>query len=191
MLDKGINLIHVDSGLSEQHIRQHVNLLEHKFAGTVILGIDNLARKQAKIDYFKLRQAVDDCISTVIFIRERILQRHQKQQERCSRMVKMPSQAVQNILSLSEEDQIKALNANPSLHEEIKDLVDNVKDRLTSWEFQVLEKGDYVKLADSIGISVSRAREVTAIIKKAHKVCQLTRNRDHESKTMNINLLEI
>ncbi|WP_407965681.1 BID domain-containing T4SS effector [Bartonella sp. C271] len=185
MLEKDINLIHVASGLGEEHIRQHVSLFKYKFAGTTILGVDNPARKQAKIDYFKLEQAVDDYISTVIFTRERVLQRHQEQQERCQGMVKMPSQ-VRNILSLSEENQIKALNANPSLHEEIKDLVNKVKDRLSSWEYEVLEKGYYVKFADSIGISVSRAREVTAIVKKAHKVCQLTRNRDHDSKTMSI-----
>ncbi|MCL6229827.1 BID domain-containing T4SS effector [Bartonella bilalgolemii] len=185
MLDKDINLIHVDSGLGEQHIEQHVSLFKYKFAGMTILGVDSPARKRARINYCKLEQALDDYINTVIFTRERILQRHQEKHERCQRKIKMPSQ-VRNILFLSEEDQIKALNANPSLHEEIKDLTNQVRERLTPWEYQALDKEQYDKLADSIGISVSRAREVTAIIKQAHKVCQLTRNRAHDSKTMSI-----
>ncbi|WP_158078274.1 BID domain-containing T4SS effector [Bartonella sp. AR 15-3] len=191
MLDNDINLILVDSGLGEQHIRQHVSLLRYQLVGVTVLGVDNPARKQARIDYFKLEQALDDYISAVIYTRQIVLKGHKEQQERGERMVKMPSQAVQNIFSLSEEDQIKALNGNPSLHEEIKDLVNKVKDRLTSWERQVLKEECCVQLADSIGISLSRAREVTAIVKNAHKVCQLTTNREHEPKAMNYNLIEL
>ncbi|WP_438721590.1 BID domain-containing T4SS effector, partial [Bartonella rochalimae] len=193
ILDADINLVNIDSGFGEQYIRQNMSLLKYmsKLAGTEILGIDSPRRKQAKKDYFNLTQEFDNYISIVVSLRKHILQEHQEKQERCQQSIKMPSQAVQNILSLCEEDQIKALNANPSLCGEITGLVDKVKDRLTFWEYQALDDRDYEKLAKSIGISVSRAQKVTEIIKKAQKVCQLTRSRAHESKKMEHNLLQI
>ncbi len=193
ILDADINLVNIDSGFGEQYIRQNMSLFKYmsKLAGTEILGIDSPRRKQAKKDYFNLTQEFDNYISIVVSLREHILQEHQEKQERCQQAIKMPSQAVQNILSMSEEDQIKALNANPSLCREITGLVDKVKDRLTFWEYQTLDDRDYEKLAKSVGISFSRAQKVTEIIKKAQKVCQLTRSRAHESKKMEHNLLQI
>ncbi|ATO56929.1 BID domain-containing T4SS effector [Bartonella sp. 1-1C] len=193
MLDADINLVNIDSNLGEQYIRQNISPFKYmsKLSGTEILGINSPQRKQAKKDYFNLSQEFDNYISVVLSIREQILQVHQEKQERCQQSIKMPSQAVQNVLSLSEEDQIKALNANPSLHEEITGLLDKVKDRLTFWEYQALDDRDYEKLSKSIGISVSRAQKVTEIIKKAQKVCQLTRSRAHELKAMECNRLQI
>ncbi|MDD9332973.1 MAG: BID domain-containing T4SS effector [Bartonella sp.] len=193
ILDADINFVNIYSGLGEQYIRQNISLFKYmpKLSCIGILGINNRRRKQAKKAYFKLTEELDDYISIVISIRKQILQTHQATQERCQQSIKMPSQAVQNILSLSEEDQIKALNANSSLHEEITGLVDKVKDRLTFWEYKALDNRYYDKLANSIGISASRARKVTEIMKKAQKVCQLTRNRVHESKTMEYNRLQI
>ncbi|AQX26142.1 BID domain-containing T4SS effector [Bartonella sp. Raccoon60] len=193
ILDADINLVNIDSGFGEQYIRQNMSLFKYmsKLAGTEILGIDSPRRKQAKKDYFNLTQEFDNYISIVVSRREHILQEHQEKQERCQQAIKIPSQAVQNILSMSEEDQIKALNANPSLCGEITGLVDKVKDRLTFWEYQTLDDRDYEKLAESVGISFSRAQKVTEIIKKAQKVCRLTRSRAHESKKMEHNLLQI
>ncbi|AQX27535.1 MULTISPECIES: BID domain-containing T4SS effector [unclassified Bartonella] len=189
ILNKDINLINMDSGLSEQHVKQIVNFSKYtsQLSGTKVFNIRTPSRKRAEANYPKLVREVNNYISIVIATRKKILQKHQREQERCQQVVEIPNQVVQDILNLPKEEQIKALNANPQLNKDIEDFLNKVKTRLSTKEYQALDENHYEKLASSIGISMNRAREIAKIVQKAQVARHLSREyKICKSRTMAI-----
>ncbi|WCR55455.1 MAG: hypothetical protein PG977_000848 [Bartonella clarridgeiae] len=173
MVNEYMYLINTDSSLGEHHVRNVMNFPQatSKFAGIKILGMKSQKYKQAEAKAFDLSQKIDDYISIVISTRENILQEHQSAQERCKKVLEMPSQALRDILNLPKEDRITTLNANPSLHKELEDFMSKIKIRFSPNEHNAIGKNRYEQLAQSVGISVSKAREITQMIKQSQEAC--------------------
>ncbi|AQX27544.1 MULTISPECIES: BID domain-containing T4SS effector [unclassified Bartonella] len=172
-----MDLINMDSSLGEHHVRNVMNFpqVASKFSGIKILGLKTKKRKQAEANVSDLSKKIDDYINVVISTRESIIQEHQLVQERYQQVLKMPSQAVRDILNLPKEDRMTILNADPSLYKEVEDFVNRVKVRFSPSEHNAIGKNRYEQLAQSVGISVNKAKQISDITKKVQEICMQAR----------------
>lgn len=176
-----------DPNLSEQLANQ----IEHsphslsRLAGINFCGLKNSARKNAEGSIWLLSAAVINYNYAVKYAEKEILQEHQAEQKRRGQMVEMPSKNLQNLLSLPPEQQREILSSSPILQKELHVFVHKLHDRLSGDEHNAIRKNDYEKLAKSIGISVTKAKEITKIVtqtKEAHQQSQALKV--HRSKAM-------
>ncbi|WP_406604135.1 BID domain-containing T4SS effector [Bartonella gliris] len=170
---------------------QLANQIEHSphsvanLAGINVCGLKNSTRQHAEENTWLLSAAVRNYSYAIKHAKKEILQEHQAEQRRRGQTVEMPSKDLQNLLSLTPEQQREILSSSPRLREELNALMHKLRDRLSGDEHNAIRKNDYEKLAKSIGISVTKAKEITKIVtqtKEAHQQSQALKV--HRSKAM-------
>ncbi|CBI75937.1 Bartonella effector protein (Bep), substrate of VirB T4SS [Bartonella clarridgeiae 73] len=175
MLNEHMDMINIGSSAGEQNVRYAVTDLPKpilKSSGTKMLGRADPKYQQTEKNVFYLDQKINSYISAVLHSRKRILKEHSLEQERCGQVVKMPCKTVQDILSMSGNISIEILNSDFLLCKHLQDFMCKVGSRLSQSERKAIGDNNYNVLAESIGISVSKAKRVTQIIKRAQEVCQ-------------------
>ncbi|WP_406604137.1 BID domain-containing T4SS effector [Bartonella gliris] len=138
--------------------------------GTSVFGLKNAMRKNAEEHVNLLCSAITNYADAVQHTHHAITQEHKIEQERRGKAVEKPSENLQNLLSLSPEQQSKILSQSPHLHHELRTFICNLEHRLSSDEYRAIKHNDYEALAKSIGISEKKAREITKTVQNATEV---------------------
>ncbi len=84
----------------------------------------------------------------------------------------MPSQSLQDLFALPKELQQEALAKNPLCQKELSNFVKKINIRLSPNEHKAVQNNDYETLAQSIGVSENKAKQITQIIKQTKEVHQ-------------------
>ncbi|WP_019220049.1 BID domain-containing T4SS effector [Bartonella florencae] len=157
--------------------------------GFSICGLQNQARINARTHLDALSTAIENYVYIVENAHHIITRNHKIEQERLEKIVEKPSEALQNIFSLSPEQQREILAQSPQLHQELRTFVHSIEHRLSSNEYSAIKNKDYETLAQSIGISEQKAREITDIVQKAknmhNQLHTRTQNRSNELAVAN------
>ncbi|AQX27885.1 MULTISPECIES: BID domain-containing T4SS effector [unclassified Bartonella] len=173
ILDQNLHLIHKNPEIGKQLAEQIENSPQSisNLAGFKIGVIKSPKRKIAEKNFFKLRQVIEKYVDTLESIKNKILKEHQVEQRRLGKAIKMPSEAVLNILNSPKDRWNESLEFSPSLREEFNSFMSKVVLRLSTREHKALNEADYKTLAESISISENRARIITKIFNKAKEIC--------------------
>ncbi|OPB31781.1 BID domain-containing T4SS effector [Bartonella sp. AR 15-3] len=147
-----------------------------KLAGKKILGFKNSKYKTAQRNIEALTQQISGYGATVRDVRHEIVQEHLVQQKRLMTVVKMPSKELQDIFNLSEDMQKEALNFSPSLQKELDTFIREVRSRLTPSEHKWLCDAKYTLLAESIGISESKAKTIQKLFVQGKQLQSLLKS---------------
>ncbi|KEC54046.1 BID domain-containing T4SS effector [Bartonella koehlerae] len=150
-------------------IRQTPHSLS-SLAGFSLCGLQNPARVNARNHLDALATAVSNYAYTVEHTYHVITQKHQIEQERLGKTVEKPSQNLQNLFALSPEQQREILSQSPQLYQELRTFIRCVEHRLSSNECSAINNNDYETLAQSIGVSEQKAREITNTVQKAREL---------------------
>ncbi|EJF86812.1 BID domain-containing T4SS effector [Candidatus Bartonella washoeensis] len=137
--------------------------------GTDFLFFKSQTRTNAEKLLKQLGSAIINCTEATLYARHTVTNEHQIEKERRSKAVERPSQNLQNLFFLSPEKQREVLSQNPHLYKELRTLVYNIEQRLSSNEYNAIKKNDYATLAKSIGVSEHKAREISDTVNKAKK----------------------
>ncbi|MCL6230267.1 BID domain-containing T4SS effector [Bartonella bilalgolemii] len=139
-----------------------------------VFSIKNFIRKKSNRseNFCKLVDAVENYASVVKAARNEILKEHQERQKRCEQVVKMPSKTVQRFLDIPENMWQEALKSEALLllNGDLCDFMNKVNSRLSSCECRAINNNNYEELAKSINISVSKAKEITEVVRKVKEL---------------------
>ncbi|WP_175868944.1 BID domain-containing T4SS effector [Bartonella gabonensis] len=175
-LDKQMVAIIKNPNLGQQlanQIEQAPNSVAH-LAGSSLCGLQNQARANAKNHLEMLCGAVVNFTHAVKHAEKKITQEHATEQERLAKIVEMPNQSLQDLFALPKELQQEALAKNPRLQKELTSFVKNINSRLSENEHKAVKNNDYDTLAQSIGVSENKAKQITQTVKQAKEVHQKT-----------------
>ncbi|WP_455465787.1 BID domain-containing T4SS effector [Bartonella sp. B39] len=136
-------------------------------AGIDFFCFKNRTRANAEEHVDTLRTAIINYAYAVEYAYHAIAQEHQIEQERRGRAVEKPSKNLQSFLCLSPEKQKEVLSQSPLLYQELRTFVRNLEHRLSADEYRATKNNDYETLAQSIGVSERKAREITNTVQKA------------------------
>ncbi|WP_208441185.1 BID domain-containing T4SS effector [Bartonella raoultii] len=141
-------------------------------AGVSLCGLQNKTRANAKNHLDMLCTAVANFAHSVKHAEKEITQEHTTKQERRAKTVEMPSQSLQDLFSLPKELQQEALAKNLGLQKELTSFVKKINSRLSENEHKAVKNNAYETLAQSIGVSENKAKQITQTIKQAKEVHQ-------------------
>lgn len=145
-----------------------------KFAGRKILGMKSSNRKYAEQTVPQLCQALKNYGTITQQAKDTILEQHQREQNRLSHSVEKPKKNLQNLFSLSEEQQREALLHSPALQQELHTFSRQLKNRLSSEEHKAIHEKDHTRLACLLGTSESKAKEIAHTVKNTKEAqCQV------------------
>ncbi|WP_375696112.1 BID domain-containing T4SS effector, partial [Bartonella sp. AC67GZZY] len=144
-----------------------------KFAGSKILGMKSSNRRQAEQAVPQLSQAFKNYATITQQTKEEILEQHQREQNRLSHAVEKPGKNLQNLFSLSEEQQREALLHSRSLRQELHTFSRQLHNRLSSEDRKAIQEKDHTRLACLLGTSESKAKEIANTVKNTQEAqCQ-------------------
>ncbi|WP_273788317.1 BID domain-containing T4SS effector [Bartonella grahamii] len=143
-------------------------------AGFSLCGLQNQARANAKNHLEMLCTTVANFAHAVKHAEKEITQEHATEQSRRAKIVKMPSKSLQELYTLPKELQQEALAKNPLLQKELTDFVKNINSRLSLTEHKAVKNNEYETLAQSIGVSENKAKQITQTVKQAKELYQQT-----------------
>ncbi|QEE09699.1 BID domain-containing T4SS effector [Bartonella kosoyi] len=173
-LDKQLVAMINDPALGQQlanQIEKNPDSVAH-LAGLSLCGLQNHARANAKNHVEMLCTAVVNFSHAVKHAEKEINQEHRAEQERRAKTVEMPSQSLQDLFALPKELQQEVLAKNPGLQKELTSFVKNINSRLSATEHKAVKNNDYETLAQSMGVSENKAKQITQTIQQAKEVHQ-------------------
>ncbi|EJF85264.1 BID domain-containing T4SS effector [Bartonella rattimassiliensis] len=162
ILQERIEIIHKNPSEAEQ-LAYQIATSPHsisKLSGTKLCGIKNNARAHAEANILPLCRAIDHYINIFKQTERKILHDHHAHQKRCEQSVKMPGIWIQNLLSLSKEQQQETLSNSPELRGEIRTYIRKINERLSSSDHEAIKENNHERLAKSLGTSVNKAKEI-------------------------------
>ncbi|KEC54044.1 BID domain-containing T4SS effector [Bartonella koehlerae] len=163
--------------------QQLVELIErapssvHSLAGFDLICFKTGARVRAEKHVELLSCAVANFADSVRQAKQEITKEHQAEHNRRGQEVPMPSQNLQDLLSLPKEFQQKALGVSPLLQKELTNLLQKVNSRLSSSEQRALRENNHETLAKSLGVAEHKAKEITETVMKIREVQQKSQTR--------------
>ncbi|WP_273783629.1 BID domain-containing T4SS effector [Bartonella sp. AU15XJBT] len=156
-----------------------------KLSGSNVFGIKNNARANAEANILPLCRAIERYIDIFTQTKRDILHDHHVKQKRCEQTVEMPQAWMQNLLSLSKEQQQETLSNSPKLRGEIKNYIKKINERLSSSEHEAIKENNPEKLAKSLGTSAIKAKEILAIVKQTKEIEHNIHSMDFYDRKLN------
>ncbi|ATO57487.1 BID domain-containing T4SS effector [Bartonella sp. 1-1C] len=152
-----------------------------KLAGTKILWLKTLKYKIAEQNVEALAQKVHDYVDIVKEVENGIIKENLIKKKCLMTVVAMPSKKLQDIFNLSKDMQKETLSSSPSLQEELNIFIKAVNQRLMPLEHKWLRDANYDLLAESIGISQSKAKQIGELFMQGKRLQNLLKEikRDH------------
>lgn len=145
-----------------------------KLSGRKMLGIKSPDRRQAEEKAPQLGEALKSYATMVQQTRDEILEHHQREQNRLALSVERPSKNLQNLFSLPPEHQREALSHSRALQQEFHLFSRQLRNRLSSDDRRAIQENDRTRLACLLGISESKAKEISQTMKRTKEVqCQI------------------
>ncbi|WCR55111.1 MAG: Fic domain protein BH13370 type [Bartonella clarridgeiae] len=172
ILDKHMNLINKDPEMGQQLAEQIRNSPKSisKLAGFKIWRIRSPKRRVAERNISILSRAITQHVQIVKSVKDKIFIEYKRKQKRLEQVVKIPSKEVRESLNLPKDIQKKALESSPSLHRDLCDFLCKVNSRLSMSELEHIRDTNHKILAESIGISQSKAKIITQTFNKGVKL---------------------
>ncbi|WP_413154787.1 BID domain-containing T4SS effector [Bartonella sp. cb54] len=164
-LQTPLNLISEDPKLGERlskHIMENPQSI-HSLAGFTAFGVKNQERKEAEDHIEQLCYAVANYVDVVKNVKRDITHAHKAEKYRLAKQVNMPSEELKKALLLPKEEQQKVFAYSTTLRRELHHFSWQINDRLSIEERQAINQGDYQKIAETVGISMDKAKEITTI----------------------------
>ncbi|WP_330167927.1 BID domain-containing T4SS effector [Bartonella grahamii] len=158
--------------------QQLVNQIERapysvsNLAGFSLCGLQNQARANAQNHLEMLCAAVANFTHAVKHAEKEITQEHATEQSRRAKIVKIPNKSLQELFTLPKELQQEVLAKNPLLQKELTDFVKSINTRLSLTEHKAIKNNEYETLAQSIGVSENKAKQITQTVKQAKELHQ-------------------
>ncbi|WP_273758615.1 BID domain-containing T4SS effector [Bartonella sp. AU55XJBT] len=145
-----------------------------KLAGSKALGMKSPNRRQAEQTAPQLSQALKSYATITQQKKDEVLEQHQREQNRLSHVVEKPGKNLQNLFSLSEEQQREALLHSPALRQELHTFSRQLHNRLSSEDRKAIQERDHTRLACLLGTSESKAKEIAQTVKNTQEAhCQV------------------
>ncbi|WP_455479179.1 BID domain-containing T4SS effector [Bartonella sp. B23] len=157
----------------------------HKLRGVGVFGLKSSARQHAKDNCLSLCQAIAQYMYALKQVEKDILQSHCIEQIRCAKSIEIPSQKMNKLFSLSKEQQQEALSTSFELKTQVQTYFQKLNERLSSSEHEAINEGNNIKLAESLGISVSQARKITETFRKTKEVSDAIQQQNREITRQN------
>ncbi|WP_455479162.1 BID domain-containing T4SS effector [Bartonella sp. B23] len=136
-----------------------------KLAGVKILCMNNSARRNAEMAVPHLSKALKNYVITTQQAKEEILEQHQREQNRLGKSVKKPKKELQNLLTLPLQKQRDILFHSVSLQKQLHFFWCQLQNRLSAEDRNAIKENDCTKLSHLLGISESKAKEISQIVK--------------------------
>lgn len=144
-----------------------------KLAGVKMFGLKSPERRQAEHHILQLREALKNYATTIQQTKEEVLEQHTRQQNRLSQSVAKPNKDLQDLFSLSPEQQKNALSRSPALQQQLHSFSRQLHNRLSSEDRQAIEQKEHTRLSCLLGVSESKAKEIASTVNSTREAqCQ-------------------
>ncbi|WP_455465809.1 BID domain-containing T4SS effector [Bartonella sp. B39] len=137
----------------------------HKLRGVGVFGLKSSARQHAEANFAPLSHTILGYVYALKQAENDILAARSAEQERCAKSVEAPSKKLNNLFSMTKEEQQQILSSSPELRVEVQIYFLKLNERLSPNEHQAIENRHYAKLAEIMGTSISQAREIAATVR--------------------------
>ncbi|AQX26732.1 BID domain-containing T4SS effector [Bartonella sp. Raccoon60] len=182
-----------DKNFQEVFIKKIVDCPESisELAGKKILWLKTSKYKTAEQNVEALAQKVYDYVDLVKEVENEIVKENLIKEKCLTTVVAMPSKTLQDIFNLSKDMQKETLSFSSLLQEELNVFIKAVNQRLMPLEHKWLRDGNYDLLAESIGISQSKAKQIGELFMQGKNLQNLLKEikRDH-SEVINMTSLK-
>jgi hypothetical protein len=125
------------------------------------------ARQSAEAHAPRLAAALADYGHVVDFERQQIVMRHRDEQARQRVEIPRPSRELSAVLAADGQEQVRRLNAAPTLTRELEALSLAISKRLTPAEKAELKGGTVARIASSLGIGHEQAAALRLVHERA------------------------
>ncbi|WP_336277024.1 BID domain-containing T4SS effector [Bartonella sp. CB178] len=139
----------------------------HKLAGFTFCGIANARYQDAERNVFNLAEAVENYCGAVRYVTREIAKEHEEEKMRCMVRVNVPSNELQDVLSLPHKMRQESLRRYSNLQKELVDFIKQVDTRLSDKEKRSVKNKNHKELAKSLGVSPHRANKIIKAIQQA------------------------
>ncbi|OPB31784.1 BID domain-containing T4SS effector [Bartonella sp. AR 15-3] len=188
VLEKSISLINANPRVVEEISRRIMNTPQSlaKVKGKKILGIKTSRYKASENNSKILATEISNYADIVSEIRSTALRIHKAKEKRLAHVIKMPSEKLQNVLSLSTRFQLNALDSSPEIYVEMNRFIRSISLRLSPDENREMRNANYKALAESIGISENKAKVIAETVKKIDTVLDIIQPKRPQMQYMSI-----
>ncbi|WP_208441703.1 BID domain-containing T4SS effector [Bartonella raoultii] len=175
ILNAKMELITADPSLGQgfaEQISQDPKSIS-KLAGVKMYGLKSSDRRHAESHISQLSEALQNYATATQQTREEVLENHTRQQTRLSQSVAKPNKDLQNLFALSPEQQKTALSRSQGLQQQLHNFSRQLHNRLSSEDRQAIEQKDHTRLSCLLGVSESKAKEITNTVEHTREAqCQ-------------------
>ncbi|WP_019221920.1 BID domain-containing T4SS effector [Bartonella senegalensis] len=175
-LSEIVDMVNIDPSLGSEfadQIAQNPKSL-CKLAGRKVLGIRSPDRRRAEEAVPQLCETLKSYADMVQYTMESFLEQHQREQRRTARSVEKPGRDLQNLFSLSPEQQRETLSHSPALQKQLHLFAHQLQTRLSSEEQRAIQEDNCLRLSCMLGVSESKAKEITKAVKQTKEAqCQM------------------
>ncbi|CDO47381.1 cell filamentation protein Fic [Bartonella henselae] len=171
-----VEMVNIDPSLGPKfadQIAQHPKSF-YKLAGRKIFGIKSPNRRHAEETIPQLCEALKSYADMAQHTMENLIEQHQKEQRRIAHSVEKPGRDLQQLFTLSSEQQREVLSLSPILQKQLHTFARQLHNRLSSEEHRAIQENNPLKLSCMLGVSESKAKEITKAVKQTKEAqCQL------------------
>ncbi|ETS06081.1 T4SS effector Fic domain-containing protein BepC [Bartonella henselae] len=175
-LNEMIESINIDPSLGAEFADQIAQNPKSfcKLAGRKILGIRSPSRRRAEEAVPQLCEALKSYADMAQHTMENLIEQHQREQRRIAHSVEKPGRDLQQLFTLSPEQQREVLSHSPTLQKQLHTFARQLQNRLSSEEHRAIQENNPLKLSCMLGVSESKAKEITKAVKQTKEAhCQL------------------
>lgn len=140
----------------------------------------NPERQTAEAHAPRLAAALADYGLAVDFERHQIVTQHREEQARQRVEIPRPSERLLRVLKAEDHEQVRRLNAEPTLRRELEALTLAITKRLSPAEKSDLKVGNVTKLSSSLGISQEQGASLRLVHERARALQDRTQRQGRE-----------
>ncbi|WP_208438177.1 BID domain-containing T4SS effector [Bartonella taylorii] len=172
ILEKKLRGIEATPSMRNEFLEQISGSLRSfsKLAGFEICGLKNRARVRAEQKICCLEFDVCLYVNSVISLERDIIKSHFTEKTRFSEPVGMPSKQIQELFSLSKEQQKEVLSASPELEIQVCNYLQKFKKCLLPNDHEAIKNKNYTELAESLDVSINQAERIAKIFTQTKKI---------------------
>ncbi|WP_208438180.1 BID domain-containing T4SS effector [Bartonella taylorii] len=151
-----------------------------KIRGVRVCGLKNSARQHAEANFSTLSHSILGYIYALKGAEREVLASHSAEQKRCAKPVEMPSQNIKKLFFIPREEQQRILSNSPELRIEVQQYFGRLNERLSPSEHEAINEENHIKLAESLGTSISQAGEIVRTVRWTKKSYDIIKELHHK-----------
>ncbi|WP_336276976.1 BID domain-containing T4SS effector [Bartonella sp. CB178] len=158
----------VDGELPDQILNNPKSF--HRLSGVGFLGFKSERRQRAEENIERLSEAMQKYLRATAICKHDAIDHHREEQARCGTQIDMPSKTLREVFEFPMDMQKDIFKELPELKQELSDFVKKVEKRLSAEERCAVSDKNLKKLAESVGVSESKAEQMLKIINGAKAI---------------------